>query len=182
MGRLLNEELEDQILHTKINYLNGYLEALAFMSSYSIVGMNFKLFLYSFYAGDIERSIQQHAYELFGVHTDEWKIELVKTADWEERLKKELYLNFERGIPTNNSDISPKPDFTKNSLTHQLMNRFHAPVDYFIRLLKDEFVNRETDVYELKVKTGAHYRIVGIDLVFEIGDTKLLVLQLMGND
>lgn len=182
MGTLLKEELEDQILHTKINCLNGYLSALAMMSSYSIVGMNFKLFLYPFYAGDIERTIQHNSYELFGVHTDEWKIELVQANDWKTRLKEELYLNFKRSIPVDNTERISKPDYSRNDLTEQLRDRFHTSIDYFVELLEDEFVTRQTEVFELKVKTDAHYRIVGIDLVFEISDTKLLVLQIMGND
>lgn len=178
----LEEELEDQILQAKINYLNGYLEALAFMSSYSVIGMNFKLFLYPFYAGDIDRTIQHNSYELFGVYPDQWKTELIKTDQWEERLKEELYLNFERGIPIESMDRIPKRDYSKNDLTSLMKNRFHAPIDYFVEVLKKEFVNKETDVYELKVTSDAHYRIIGIDLVFEIGLTKVLVLQLMGND
>ncbi|WP_343632881.1 hypothetical protein [Fluviicola sp.] len=182
MGTLLKEELEDQILHTKINYLNGYLSALAMMSSYSIVGMDFKLYLYPFYAGDIERAIQYNSYELFGVHTNEWNIELVKTDHWKARLKEELYMNFKRSIPVDHTTRIPKPDYSQNDLTDQLRDRFYASINYFVELLEDEFVTSQTDVYEMKVKADAYYRIVGIDLIFEISDTKLVVLQIMGND
>jgi hypothetical protein len=180
MGTLLNEELEDQILHTKINYLNGYLDALAWMSCYSIIGMNFKLFLFHYYGGDLERTIQNNSYELFSVHSDDWEVELEKAADWEERLKKELYSNFERGLPYGHSNTLP--DYSGNILFKHLDERFQVPIDNFVSLLKDEFVNAETDVYELKVTSKSIYRIVGIDLVFEITPTRILVLQIGGSD
>ena len=63
---MLNEELYDQILQTKLTYLNGYLNALEILNSTNGIFMNYKLFAYNFSAGDIAYAIQSNAYELFG--------------------------------------------------------------------------------------------------------------------
>jgi len=38
------EEIENEVINSKVLYLNGYLEALAIFNSYACVGMQYKLF------------------------------------------------------------------------------------------------------------------------------------------
>lgn len=96
---MLNEELKDQILNTKINYFNGYLASLALLNSYSIVGMKCKLYAFNFSAGDIEKCIQNNVYELFGVYPNDWNIEIEQINDWEKQTK----IRIERVIKKKNT-------------------------------------------------------------------------------
>ena len=50
-------------------------------------------------------------------------------------------------------------------------------------MFKDEFINDSVSVYEMKfVEKISFYRIVGIDLVYEIENEKVLFLQILGTD
>ncbi|OQP60433.1 hypothetical protein A3860_33455 [Niastella vici] len=181
---MLSEELKDQILNTKLNFLNGYLMALGFLNSYSVVGYRGKLFAFNFSAGNIEKCVQDNAYELFGVYPNDWNIEIRKNDDWETKLKSELNASLTRRIPHKGNELLTKQlDYSKNNLVDDLNYRVKFSNEYFVSILKSEFITDKTDVYELIVKdVGASYRIVGIDLIFEIESTKLLFLQLIGND
>jgi hypothetical protein len=180
---MINEELKNQILNTKINYFNGYLEAVGRLNSYSIIGINCQLYVFSFSAGDIEKCIQNNAYELFGVYPNEWKIEIEKINDWESRLKSELNASLKRRIPTeSDTSIAFKLDYSENDLVEDLNYRTKIVNEYFINMFKNEFITDSMDIYELKIKESTHYRIIGIDLIFEIEPTKVLFLQILGND
>lgn len=64
-----------------------------------------------------------------------------------------------------------------------LNNRIHNVGKYFITLLKSEFIKETTTVYELKVNSKTDmYRLIGIDLIFEIEPTKIVLLQVLGVD
>lgn len=175
---MLNEELNDSFIQTKLNYLNGYLDALAYINSYPPVCMNYKLFQFNFSAGNIERAIQNNAYELFGVYPDEWELELIKEDHWIEKLKNELY----RQIPDDLVHSKNLHDSHKHDLIRRLVNGAREASDHFIHLLNDEFGKKSDCIYELKITKGDFYKLLGIDLVFEIEDTKIIFLQLNGSD
>lgn len=176
---MLNEELKDQLLQTKINYLNGYLTALGLLNSYSIIGMECKLFAFSYSAGDMEKCIQNNAYELFGVYPDDWAIEILKIDDWENKLQNELNASLKRRIPNGDGQF----DYSENDLVNDLNRSIRAVNAYFIHMFKEEFITDTTAVYELKVlESGSAYRIVGMDLIVELDDNRLLLLQLNGID
>jgi len=180
---MLNEELENQILESKLTYLNGYLDALAMICSYSVVGMRFKLFRYNFYGGNIENAIQFNSFELFGVHENDWKTEIKLIKNWEYRLKEEFYSNIiKRRIPIEYSRQEDNFDIRENDLSTNLVQSIKNAINYFIDILKKEFSNETISVYELIVTNKRHYRIVGIDIIFEIDETKLILLQLLGSD
>lgn len=175
---MLHEELKDQIINTKVNYLNGYLTALGLLNSYSIIGVNCKLYAFNFSAGDIEKCIQNNAYELFGVYPNDWNIEIEKINDWENKLKNELNASTKRRIP---SEAFNQLDYRENDLVKDLNHRVRSVNEYFVRMFKTEFITDSTDVYELKVKNNnSLYRFIGIDLIFEIDATKILLLQTNG--
>ncbi|WP_296143490.1 hypothetical protein [uncultured Flavobacterium sp.] len=181
---MLHDELKDQILNTKLNYLNGYLTALGLLNSYSIIGVNCKLYAFNFSAGDIEKCIQNNAYELFGVYPNDWDIEIEKIDDWENKLKNELNASTKRRIPTEtNPSASNQLDYSENDLVKDLNHSIKRVNEYFISMLKTEFSTDSTDVHELKIKTkNSSYRLIGIDLIFEIDSNKILFLQTNGND
>ncbi|WP_300663997.1 hypothetical protein [Fluviicola sp.] len=176
------EEIELRKLQSKIAYLNGYLDALAIVSSYSIVGMQYRLFIYNREGGDCNQTIQRNAYDLFGVHPDEWHTELIPVNHWEERIKEEIFANFKRRIPHNPPEIAHEFHYEENDMVQDLFDKIRSAVHYFILCFKEEFDTGKMDVYELKVIHTSHYRIVGIDLVFETSSGQVLVLQLLGND
>ena len=178
---MLNEELKEQILQSKLTYLNGYLDALALVCSYSIIGMNFRLFNYKYYSGDIERAIRYNSTELFNVGQNEFDIELIETKNWEELLKNELYANLKRRIPFESPAFASQLDYKENNLVMDLNYSIRNSINYFIMMLKNEFINETVNVYELKVSRTFH-RIVGIDLIFEIEPTKMILLQIRGMD
>jgi hypothetical protein len=181
---MLNEELKDQILNTKVNYINGYLASLALLNSYSIVGMKCKLYAFNFSAGDIEKCIQNNAYELFGVYPNDWNIEIEQINDWENRLKSELNASLKRRIPIESAKSTGQElDYTENSLVKDLELRTKLVNEYFISMFKNEFITDSMAVYELKIKEkSSSYRLIGIDLIFEIDATKILFLQILGKD
>ncbi|RKR05340.1 hypothetical protein C8C83_4684 [Flavobacterium sp. 90] len=181
---MLNEELKDQILNTKINYFNGYLASLALLNSYSIVGMKCKLYAFNFSAGDIEKCIQNNVYELFGVYPNDWNIEIEQINDWENRLKSELNASLKRRIPReSDKSIAQQLDYTENSLVKDLGLRTKLVNENFISMFKNEFITDSMCVYELKItEKSSSYRLIGIDLIFEIDSTKILFLQILGSD
>lgn len=180
---MLNEELKDQILHTKLTFLNGYLMSMGLLNSYSIVGLRCKLFAFHFSNGDIEKCVQHNAYELFGVHSNEWQIEIVPAPDWEHKLKAELNASTWRRIPGEGAGITNKGDYRENDLTRDYVRSTQSVNEHFVRLLKNEFVDDATTVHELRVvQQNATYRLVGIDLIFEIAPGKILFLQVLGVD
>lgn len=170
---MLNEELKDQILQTKLTYLNGYLNALELINSYSVIGMNYKLFAFNFSSGKIENAIQNNSYELFGVYPYDWKLEIVKCIDWKNKLEIELKSNLTR----RNTDNS-----TTNELVKDLSFSIKNAIDHFINYIDKEFAKNSSDIYEVKLTTSNFYRLTGIDLVFEIDDTKIVFLQIKGSD
>lgn len=173
---MLKEELKDQILQTKLTYLNGYLDALAFLNSNSTVGMRHKLFAYNFSAGEIIKAIQYNSYELFGVYPNDWDLQIEQIENWENTLETEFDTSFSRKKSFNNRSI-------ETQLADDIIQQYKLACKHFIDLIKTEFINEHTTVYELKVKTnGSFYRLVGLDLVFEIDDTKILLLQITGSD
>lgn len=177
-----NEELKDQILNTKINYFNGYLAAVGLLNSYSIVGVNCNLYSFHFSAGDIEKCIQNNAFQLFGVYPNDWNIEIERSADWEKKLTQELNASTKRRIPIDTNLTTSNPsDYFENDLVKALDQSVRRVNEYFIRTFKTEFIPDATEVYELKVNHST-YRIIGIDLIFEIDSNRLLVLQVNGND
>ncbi|WP_262149807.1 hypothetical protein [Chryseobacterium foetidum] len=179
---MLEEELKDQILNTKVNYLNGYLAALGLLNSYSIIGVNCKLYIFNFSAGDIKKCIQNNAYQLFGVYPNDWVVEIEKINDWEIKLKNELNASTKRRIPIEADKlIANQLNYSENDLTRDLIYQTKYVNEYFVLMLKNEFVINDIDVYEVFVKNvGASYKIIGIDLIFEIEPTKILYLQITG--
>ncbi|AYN01542.1 hypothetical protein MQX03_14945 [Chryseobacterium aahli] len=171
---MLNEELKDQILQTKLVYLNGYLASLAAINSFSVIGMNYKLFAYNFSDGNIEGAIQNNSYELFGVYPNDWDVELTEVKDWKERLEIELV----KPVMQQPSILSDK----ENETIRDLKSRIKNSINDFITLLEKEFAEISTNIYESTVTKGGFYRIMGIDLVFEIEETKIIFLQILGND
>ncbi len=171
---MLNEELNDQILQTKLTYLNGYLNALEMLNSTNGICMKYKLFVYNFSAGDIAYAIQSNAYELFGVYPNDWELEINKCTHWKEKLQSQLYFDRE----------SQNPDTTSsNDLISNLNSRIKETISFFIHLIEKEFAKKANAIYELKItKSDALYRLIGIDLIFEIEDTKMIVLQIQGMD
>ncbi|QYS86026.1 hypothetical protein JJC03_13505 [Flavobacterium oreochromis] len=171
---MLNEELKDQILQTKLVYLNGYLASLAAINCFSVIGMKYKMYSFNFSAGNIEKSIQNNSYELFGVYPNDWTIEVFKIENWKEKLKIELYKPFiEIQSDSNSEEIQAIKD---------LKSRIKYSINEFIHLFENEFINKSVNVYETRITKGAFYRIMGIDLVFEIEETKIIFLQIMGVD
>ncbi len=178
---MLDEQLKDEILNIKLNYLNGYLHALSLINSYAPIGMRCKLFAFNFSAGDIEKCIQNNAYELFGVYPNEYEIEIKKSNDWETLLKNELNASTKRRIPRG-SVVNPS-DYAENMLVEDLFRNIKLVNNLFSNMVKNEFVKDDTDVYEVIISNaGSSYRIIGIDLVFEIEPTKILYLQILGTD
>lgn len=170
---MLSEDLKDELLQVKLTYLNGYLRALSFINSYSIIGMQYKLFVYHFSNGNMEHSIQSHSHQLFGVYPNTWKIEFSKIKNWEELLKKEFTVNFDR----------KNSDYEKGKMPEFICDDYRKVFEEFISLLKESIITDNAVCYEMNVKTnGELYRIVGLDLVFEIDDTKIMFLQLKGLD
>lgn len=174
--------MEFRKLQSQITYLNGYLDALAIVSSYSIVGMEYHLFAYNKEDKDCNQTIQKNAFELFGVSLDEWQLELIPTSRWEEQIREEILANFKRRIPHNPPEIAHQFQYEENDLVKDLFDKIRFAVNNFIGHFKEVFDTDKMDVYELKVFNTGHYRIVGVDLIFEISSEQILVLQLQGND
>lgn len=170
---MLNEELKDQILQTKLTYLNGYLNALELINSYSVVGMQYKLFAFNFSAGNIESAIQNNSYELFGVYPYDWKLKIVKCNDWKNKLETELKSSLTRRFTA---------DYTENELTKDLSFSIKNAIDHFINYMEKEFSGSALDIYELKLIENSFYRLTGIDIIFEIDETKIVFLQIKGSD
>lgn len=170
---MLNEELKDQILQTKLTYLNGYLNALELISSYSVIGMKYKLFAFNFSAGKIESAIQNNSYELFGVYPNDWKLEIVKCNDWKNKLEVELKSNLTRRNANN---------LTENELVKDLSFSIKNSIDQFVYYIDKEFAINSSDIYEVNLIESDFYRLTGIDLIFEIDDTKIVFLQIIGTD
>ena len=184
---MLNEELKDQILNTKLTFLNGYLMALGLLNSYAVIGLNCKLFAFNFSAGDIEKSVQDNSYELFGVYPNSYQIEVRQIDNWENRLTLELNASIKKRISTETSEYAKLFDYSENDLVKNLSRQTKIVNDYFVKMLKDEFGLDTTNIYELLVKGKSNssycpYRLFGLDLIFEIGDTKIILLQICGND
>lgn len=170
----LVEELSAPLLNQKLAWLNGYLSALGLLNSSNPVGFQCKLFAFALPAGDpdliqpIQRCLNYHAHQLFNVYPDQADFEWQALPDWQEKLCAvwQTYLRLQAGA--NNQQIVDNL---------KLANR------HFCQLLQQEFVKPETTVYELKVNLrGRFYRLLGIDLLFEIEDNQLLVLQVLGSD
>ena len=170
---MLNEELQDQILQTKLTYLNGYLNALELINSYSVIGMKYKLFAFNFSAGKIENAIQNNSYELFGVYPNDWNLEIVKCNDWKSKLENELKSSLVRKNTNNSIDN----DFAKD-----LCFNIKFTIDHFVNYIDKEFAVNSSDIYEVNLIESGFYRLIGIDLVFEISDTKIIFLQINGSD
>ena len=170
---MLNEELQDQILQTKLTYLNGYLNALELINSYSVIGMKYKLFAFNFSDGKIENAIQNNSYELFGVYSNDWKLEIVKCNNWKSKLENELKSNLTRRNTNNSID---------NDLAEDLCFSIKNSIDHFVNYIDKEFAINSSDIYEVNLIESDFYRLTGIDLVFEIGDTKIVFLQITGSD
>ncbi|GFD81174.1 hypothetical protein ABHQ57_06750 [Tenacibaculum sp. ZH5_bin.1] len=170
---MLNEELKDQILQTKLTYLNAYLDALELINSYSVIGMSYKLFAFNFSAGNIHKAIQDNSYELFGVYPNDWEFKINECKNWKEKLESELKSNFNR----RNYNSLPESELVKD-----LKHSINSSIDYFINLLKNEFAENSYNIYELSLTKASFYRIVGIDLIFEIDNTKIIFLQIIGSD
>ncbi|MGB1295364.1 MAG: hypothetical protein ACPG6V_07765 [Flavobacteriales bacterium] len=86
----LSEELQNQQIQNKLTYLNGYLSALEWVNSYSVIGMNYKMFHYRYDGLYMEEAIQNNANELFGVRPNDWSFELLKCNEWKEKLGSEM--------------------------------------------------------------------------------------------
>jgi hypothetical protein len=175
---MMDESINDQILQVKLTYLNGYLAALGFVNSYSIIGMRYKLHLFKYIGGNIERAIQNNSYDLFGVYPNDWEIEIDKADNWSDSLENEFLANFKRRIPSPHSQL----DYAENDLVLSINSQIRAACRYFIHLLKNDIINDTTAVHELRVTKGSSYRFVGLDLIFEISDTNIIVLQMLGID
>lgn len=170
------EEIDDNILNTKLLYLNGYLAALEILNSYSIIGMQYKLFGYTLASdGDELTTIRYYSGELFG--GGNYNFKLKPTDDWESLIKNELELNFQRRIPGGDNGYL---DYSENELVKDLKHQYFSAFDTFTRMLRENLIDEFMPVYVLE--TDKPYRIIGLDLVFGISDTKIVVLQLMGND
>lgn len=55
-------------------------------------------------------------------------------------------------------------------------------IDHFVNYIDKEFAINSSDIYEVNLIESDFYRLTGIDLVFEIGDTKIVFLQITGSD
>ena len=151
-------EIENHALQTKILYLNGYLDALALVSSYDIVGMSYNIFAYNYSAGDILESLSHNSYELYGVYPNEYNFELVPIEDWTS-----LVLN--------------------GMQTQGLNAQYLFALENFISMFKSHILNKSTNCFKIQIDTNGKFdRLVGFDLVFEIAETKLIVLQIYGSD
>ncbi len=180
---MLDEELKDEILSAKVNYLNGYLAALGLINSYFPIGMRCKIYTFNFSTGDIEKCIQNNAYELFGVYPNDYEVEIKKSNDWETKLKYELNASTKRRILLGSIDVINPSDYLENLLVQDLSRQVKFVNDYFVGMIKNEFCKNNIDIFEVTVtNVVSSYRIIGIDLIFEIEPTKILYLQILGND
>ena len=178
------EDLKLENFDYKLSYLNGYLAAISFLNSYSIIGIDCKLHAFEKKGLSIADCLQNNAYALFGVEPNDWSVTLEELPNWEENLKTELNASLNRrkaslGIKKENNLPSENEHEAIKDLSKCIINVNNV----FVNLLKHAFVADSQMVYELKVKpTSGNYRIVGIDLVFEIANKNVLVLQVLGND
>ncbi len=168
----MTEEIQDSITEVKLTYLNGYLQALAFINSYSPIGMIYKLFSLNFSDTTLIKSIQNNSIQLFDKLPYHYDLKLEQVQDWKKLLMNELSANIDNRAP-----------FVKrNELTYKLIDSITSSYEYFIESLEKEVLGNNYNAYLLNVNTESIYRIVGLDLVFETGNNKIIFLQLLGSD
>lgn len=92
--------------------------------------------------------------------------------------------SLKRRIPReSDKSIAQQLDYTENSLVKDLGLRTKLVNENFISMFKNEFITDSMCVYELKItEKSSSYRLIGIDLIFEIDSTKILFLQILGSD
>lgn len=168
------QQIADQWLAQKLIYLKGYLDALGFLNSYGPIGFQCELLAFDLPAGDpeiiqpLQRCLDYHAHRLFNVYPGQADFSVLSLLDWQAKLCAVLQTGL--GLP----------GAAKNQ---QLVDKVKFSNHYFCQLLQNEVLTPETKVYELQVDLrGRFYRVLGIDLLFEREDNKLLLLQVLGSD
>lgn len=164
---MLDEDLQQHVLDWKLNWLNGYLQALACLISVNGLFFRCQLIKVDFVAGDAQRSLQHHAYDLFGQYPDDWAIDLIAIDDWQQSLiqfvQRHLQLN-------------------QGQHAKQWLTQSSAVLQFFCTQLKQLCLGENTEVFEMVVHERGFYRIIGLDLVFDLAGEQLLVLQILGAD
>ncbi len=174
------EEIEQNTINSTVLYLNGYLDALSLFNSYSVIGMNYKLFAIDLLAGDLVTSIDHQAYKLFGRSQGEYQFELESVLHWKSLIKEELMANLTRRIPKGNNEGL---DYSVNDLVKDLHYHYINAFDIFLSLLEDNLLYKASEAYVVKANgKRTFHSIVGVDLVFEIAPTQIIYLQLTGSD
>ncbi|HAS39338.1 MAG TPA: hypothetical protein DCS93_02620 [Microscillaceae bacterium] len=176
----LIEEIERETINSTVLYLNGYLDALSLFNSYSVIGMNYKLFAIDLLEGDLITSIDHQAYKLFDCPQGAYQFELESIVYWKSLIKEELMANLTRRILSGNNEGL---DYSVNDLVKDMHHHYINAFDIFLSLLDDNLLNKTSEAYVVKANgKRTFHSIVGVDLVFEISSTQMIYLQLTGSD